>query len=725
MPPDTDEGLSDIRNRAASFEFNLDSDRRKRLGQFFTGLPLSRVLAALSVEQNCTSVIDPMAGHGDLLDAVFERCLIEGNRLLRVDAIEVDSATAQLCRERMEVWRKKCSTVEVNVYGSSAFEPGLISTLKSAEYDLVITNPPYVRYQTVSENGRGGNEDSLERIRENLLRIVSERVPRREGTIWRELVRGFSGLSDLSVPAWLLAAMLVKPGGTLALVAPATWRTRDYADVLQYMLARCFKVKAVIADRQPGWFSEALVRTNLIVATRLASEVIVTPLCSRGKAEHEIVWAEVDQIAKQGDSLVGAAFGEEDPEGKFAQWLLREGIDGALEGKGISVTKHREDSLSNILSVKRSSSWLKHVEQFSGNTPLFTLHNASPPQWVPHDLKGILPEGYGINLTNLSKIGIQVSQGLRTGCNGFFYVEMIEQIDEKTARVLTSDMLGRDEIVVPIDALKSVLRDQSELQDFMCGSITSGYLFDLRGYVLPEDFHKVKEALHLYKTLGVNPPNIMPRSLADLVRRAAETQYGLGKGGKCGKRIPELSAVRTNARESRSGRNPKVPRFWYMLPDFRRRHLPDAFIPRINQDTPKVVANRRPPLLIDANFSTLWADGKQWTPEGIAGVLNCVWARACMEAIGTPMGGGALKIEATHLRRLPIPMLSNDEIEEISDIARNGSQHTGRSAEKSKEIDYIIVKAILGGRNDIGRIDDIIGELHLLTERLKRARQRC
>ena len=72
--------LATARSRAAIIESQLDPDRRKRLGQFFTGLPLSRILAALSVKNNCASIIDPMAGHGDLLDAALERCIKQGIR---------------------------------------------------------------------------------------------------------------------------------------------------------------------------------------------------------------------------------------------------------------------------------------------------------------------------------------------------------------------------------------------------------------------------------------------------------------------------------------------------------------------------------------------------------------------------------------------------------------------------------------------------------------------
>ena len=64
--------LHQVRKKAVEYEKNLLPLSRKRLGQFFTGLPLGRLLAALSVENGIQTVIDPMSGTGDLLDAIVE-----------------------------------------------------------------------------------------------------------------------------------------------------------------------------------------------------------------------------------------------------------------------------------------------------------------------------------------------------------------------------------------------------------------------------------------------------------------------------------------------------------------------------------------------------------------------------------------------------------------------------------------------------------------------------
>jgi len=296
------------RKEVDSYKAELSGDRCKELGQFFTGQLLARLLTALSVRKHCRTVIDPMAGTGDLLDAVLERCERSEIALSQVDAIEIDLATAGMCEKRLLPWLGIASNIRQQVHIGSAFDPGILSNLQAEGYDLVITNPPYVRYQTVSRNRSINRGQSIDDIRCALLDMTDKRVPVQEQELWQELVRGFSGLSDLSVPSWLLSAMLVKPGGVLALVAPATWRTCDYADVLLYMLARFFTLNAVVADKQPGWFSKALVRTHLVVATRLSSDDVCTPLKDRNGDEKSFGWVEIDPDARGGDSLVGAAF---------------------------------------------------------------------------------------------------------------------------------------------------------------------------------------------------------------------------------------------------------------------------------------------------------------------------------------------------------------------------------------------------------------------------------
>ena len=206
------DSLDVARRLANEFQLTLEPTRRKQLGQFFTGLPLSRLVASLSVHPQCQTVIDPMSGHGDLLDAALERACAIGASLHRVDGIDIDTTTLAACESRLQPWATYLPSCQFNMFPHSAFDNALQARLDLKGYDLVITNPPYVRYQSISKQKQVGQNVSA-RIRESLFTIVETRIHESERPIWKSLVSNYSGLADLSIPSWLLAAMLTKPGG--------------------------------------------------------------------------------------------------------------------------------------------------------------------------------------------------------------------------------------------------------------------------------------------------------------------------------------------------------------------------------------------------------------------------------------------------------------------------------------------------------------------------------
>lgn len=131
-----------IRSSARSFEESLPPAQRKRLGQFFTGLPLGALLAHLALDPGARTVIDPMAGHGDLLDSAALTTQARGARLSRLDGIELDSETAAFCGRRMAALQADDAAESSHILTGSAFDPATIAALDAPGYDLVITNPP-------------------------------------------------------------------------------------------------------------------------------------------------------------------------------------------------------------------------------------------------------------------------------------------------------------------------------------------------------------------------------------------------------------------------------------------------------------------------------------------------------------------------------------------------------------------------------------------------------
>ncbi|HZT26585.1 MAG TPA: N-6 DNA methylase [Pseudolabrys sp.] len=670
-----------IRNAARAYEEALPAGKRKQLGQFFTGLPLGKLLAHLALETHTTTILDPMAGNGDLLDATWEAAAQQGIPLERLDGIEIDAPTAAACRRRLEqITSGDLKRPELGIVAGDAFDPASVSALPCRLYDLVITNPPYVRYQA-----RGTNGSKSDPVRAGVAATaLSSAGP--AANVWSVLIESYSGLADLSVPAWLLAASLVRPGGRLALVVPATWRSRDYADVIRYLMLRCFDLEFIVEDTQPGWFSDALVRTHLIVARRLESGGALPSLARRTNWP-SAVWLQVAPEAAGGDCLVGSAFDGDHSEAQFAGWARG---DRASSARGISARPFSsQEEWASLAPRIRRRRWYHALEGATDDLPLFAAHQSPARIIVPEPLRDLLPAGFAPGgLRTLAEQGIQVGQGLRTGCNRFFYVTACGSPDRGRVSVEASSLFQHRRFAVPSGAIRPVLRRQAELRVLEDGDIPDGRVLDLRRWVLPEDSEAVAAAAALYAACGEAPPEIMPDDLAAYVRAAAAASTD-DAGGKL---IPQLSAVATNVRIARGGNI--TPRFWYMLPDFTPRHLPAAFVPRINDGVPWVECNRDPALLIDANFSTFWAPNGEWPRHALKALLNSTWCRAFMEAIGTPLGGGALKLEATHLRHLPVPVLSAAA---KRDLEQAGRQLTRDAADTLLRIDGIVLGAVLEG----------------------------
>ena len=604
----------------------LSREDRKRLGQYFTGEPLARVLAALADVRAHHAVIDPMAGSGDMLEAARQ---IGGASDLT--AVEIDPCAAEHCRGRF------APPIDLRV--ADAFDTTTWANDIDRAWDVVITNPPYVRYQRSSRSASGPvHLPSAAEIRTGLLGAIDNRraLPSDERAVFRSLAEGYSGLADLAVPSWLLCAALVAPGGRLAMLVPDTWLSRDYALPVIYVLRRFFDLEYVVEDGEASWFDDALVRTTLVVARRVSarsSGLLTNP--------NRHVHARLSSAAADDRGPIGALH----PRARVPELRFRERLRGVAcsteteEWAGLSADAVDDaQARDRLRSQLPRTTWGRSIEA-AGTQP-------SCASYLPRRLRGIVrcraPE-----FCTLEDLGWSVGQGLRTGANRFFYGEFVEG-EDRASRVVVDDELSGDPITVPNDLLRVVVRRQHDMAAAAgAAHLSPGRLLYLVEHALPEDIAAAEAA-------GVAAPYVpLQPAVADHVRRAAVLNVGSGAEPR---HIPELSAVVTNGRRADPTKPSRAPRFWYQLPALAPRHTGNLFIARVCHRHPEVFGNPRSSV-IDANFSTLWQhEDKPGLPAAaLLALLRSSWAVATMELTGTVLGGGALKIEATQLRRLPLP----------------------------------------------------------------------
>ena len=639
---------------------------KKHLGQYFSGHKVAKLLAYLCQFDSANTIIDPMCGSGDMLLASS----IKNSKERIYKGVEIDKRVVGSARNNL------LSINNVELINGNVFDLNILESLAKKPFDLVITNPPYVRYQSFSNsNDQEPNHLSSTEIRRNLLKSLNHfsDLSEAEKEFAAVIINNYSGLSDLAVPSWILCSLLTKHGGRIGMVVPNTWLNRNYADIIQYLLQKWFCIEYIIEDGNSSWFPTAQVKTTLLIAKRVPQKETIFD--SENKT---FIYCTLYSAASTKNSLVGnVAPGNGIPESEFIQIIN----NGTLPSHYGSVRKiSLRDFSYNLHSRIENSGWYSTLEKNSKTQTSKNLRVKIPSElssWL-----GNLPN----NFVLLEDIGVSVSQGLRTGANSFFYLQKVEEFD--SSFILKPDNTHHiSNISLPKKFCLKVLKKQSELDDSysLKKFKPSNVLLYIQDSVLRRDY--TFDTASEFKYEYVN---------ADLEKYIQEAeQINIGKNNDL-KFFPELSAVKPNIRKYNPNNPKELPRFWYMIPPLTQRHCPELFVPRVNGQTPKTRLNAEPPIAIDANFSTIWISNKipGHDKYSILALLNSTWCVVAMEEYGTVMGGGALKLEATHIKRIPIPTLSVVGIQQLSVIGKKLLKTTKSDNSLIEMIDSLIFDSL-------------------------------
>ena len=447
---------------------------KKHLGQYFSGPAISSLLANLANSDVAATIIDPMCGTGDMLAA----CNPTKHPDKTYVGIEIDSAVFGNSSTKFK------QNKNVKLIRGNAFQLNNIKKIASTEYDLVITNPPYVRYQTLS----GNQEDSPDflsptEIKSNLISSLQffKQLDKEDQRLFEHLIYNYSGLSDLAVPSWILCALLTKVDGRIAMVVPQTWLNREYASVVRYILLRWFQIEYIIEDGHSTWFSNAQVKTTLIVAKRIKRKDSIFSWNGQ-----QLTYCTIYSDAKNSYSLVGKVYpDQEQPEQSFL--------------KSINTHQHRNsffytrkirvaDFANELKPQFTHNKWLNFLEPaISQNLKSDLLLKA--PSELSDWMQDFKPQ-----FQVLSDIGVSVSQGLRTGANVFFYLDIVEYSNDGVF-VLPNKTFLQKPIFIPKQFYREVVRKQSELNESYCLNDfkPKGIVLALQNAVCAKDIRSNKE----------------------------------------------------------------------------------------------------------------------------------------------------------------------------------------------------------------------------------------
>ncbi|MBE7364417.1 N-6 DNA methylase [Corynebacterium aurimucosum] len=210
-------------------KFKSEQGRDKLRGGYYTPQPVAEFLTRWLIDGGCSTILEPSCGDGAFFRAMetlnFQPPLIHG--------VERDPDEAEKANSAMQ------AESDFMVYNAD-----FLKFTSSAEYDGVLGNPPFIRYQFLEEQ----TQELAKRLYD------SHRLP-------------FTKHLNAWAPFVVKSLDMLTPGGRLAMVIPAEIMTVSHASgIRKFLLEQCSRV--LLIDTQDLIFDGALQRTILLLAEK-------------------------------------------------------------------------------------------------------------------------------------------------------------------------------------------------------------------------------------------------------------------------------------------------------------------------------------------------------------------------------------------------------------------------------------------------------------------------
>lgn len=201
-----------------AFETKLPADPQKLRGGYYTPKPVAEFLVRWAVRTGRERVLEPSCGDGNFVLPLTERIrsLVPQGRATaapRVVAVEVEPG--ELTKAQLRLASSSGARVPVEWIGDDFFHA--YPALREQGVDVVVGNPPFIRFQYFREESR---DTAFEHLRD------AGYKPTKLANAWAAFVQ--------------LSIELLRPGGRLAMVIPAELLQVQYAAELRSRLVASF-----------------------------------------------------------------------------------------------------------------------------------------------------------------------------------------------------------------------------------------------------------------------------------------------------------------------------------------------------------------------------------------------------------------------------------------------------------------------------------------------------
>ncbi len=236
--------------------FKTSESAQKLRGGYYTEPDIASFLTAWVMENKPKTVLEPSCGNGAFVEALAR---LDCASLTSLVACEIDPTEAECAKAKAKSLRRVKTLVCVGDF----LEWSLPALEAGPQFDAVIGNPPFIRYQYLDSAIQCRSEKLFKRLR----------LP-------------FTRHTNAWVPFVLSSIMQLRAGGRLAMVVPSEILHVLHAKPLRdFLLAQCSKV--LMLDPSHIWFSKTLQGIVLLLAEKkldcdsTPAAISVTPLKGR------------------------------------------------------------------------------------------------------------------------------------------------------------------------------------------------------------------------------------------------------------------------------------------------------------------------------------------------------------------------------------------------------------------------------------------------------------
>jgi adenine-specific DNA methylase len=217
--------------------FKIDESPAKLRGGYYTAPDIATFLLKWVLNIHPKSILEPSCGDGVFLRGLSK---LSTNGLKLIKAFEIEPVEAGKAKSASSDFKK----VDIQIEGRDFLGWSLAKLMNPPQFDAVVGNPPFIRYQYLDSN--------LQNISEQIFKVF--RLP-------------FTKHTNAWVPFIISSLALLRPGGRLAMVVPSELLHVLHAESLRLYLTKvCSRV--LIFDPQEIWFEDTLQGAILLLAEK-------------------------------------------------------------------------------------------------------------------------------------------------------------------------------------------------------------------------------------------------------------------------------------------------------------------------------------------------------------------------------------------------------------------------------------------------------------------------